>query len=367
MIPHRCPFRAGPRRPGARRPPVGLGRLLALTLSLGLALPLAGCGHATPASPTAPASPLESPGTETSADGIAAGAPAGCAGGVTVHTGGELTSALRAATAGTLIQLAAGTYAGHFTGTGAGDPARPITLCGGRDAVLDGGPGGYTLHLTEARYWRISGLTVHGGQKGVVLDNSQHTVVDGLEIAGVGEEALHLRTNSSDNVVSGNVIHNTGSQQAKFGEGIYIGSAQSNWGRYTGGQPDRSDRNQIIGNTVSDTTAEAVDIKEGTTGGVLRNNKFTGPMSAANSWVNVKGNSWQIIGNIGHNSNGDGFSVHQILDGWGLDNTFADNTAVVNGPGYGFNVTKNQDRTVVSCGNRAEGAAKGLSNTPCTR
>jgi hypothetical protein len=338
------------RRPGPARSLAGRGSLL-------VALVLTGCGGAPSHAGVAPAAP------EVPAATVDCGRP----GGITVHTEGELTGALTAAAPGSRIELAAGTYAGHFSATAAGDPARPITLCGGRDAVLDGGTGGYTLHLSDSAYWLVSGLTVRGGQKGVVLDNTQHTVIAGLEIADVGEEALHLRTNSSDNLVTGNLIHNTGRQQGRFGEGIYIGSARSNWARYTGGRPDRSDRNQIIGNTVFNTTSEAVDIKEGTTGGTVRNNKFTGPMSDANSWVNVKGNSWQIIGNIGNNSNGDGFSVHQILDGWGLDNAFSDNTAVVNGPGYGINVTRNRDRTVVSCGNRAEGAAKGLSNTPCTR
>ena len=34
-------------------------------------------------------------------------------------------------------------------------------------------------------------------------------------------------------------------------------------------EPDRSDRNVVAGNTISDTTAESIDIKEGTTGGTV--------------------------------------------------------------------------------------------------
>ena len=50
----------------------------------------------------------------------------------------------------------------------------------------------------------------------------------------------------------------------------------------------------------------------------------------------------------------------------GVDNVFDNNTAVVDGPGYGINVTKNKERNRVTCGNRAEGAGKGLTNIDCS-
>ncbi|WP_051342226.1 right-handed parallel beta-helix repeat-containing protein [Pseudonocardia spinosispora] len=284
---------------------------------------------------------------------------------VQVANAADLTAALANAKPGAVIQLADGTYQGNFTGTAKATAGAPITVCGNRAAVIDGGDAVYSFYLNAATYWHLAGFTIKGGQKGVMVDEGQHNVIDGLEISGVGDEGLHLRKNSSDNVVRNNIIHDTGQGQEKFGEGIYIGSAKSNWGKYSGGQPDRSDRNLIEGNTVSKTTSEPVDIKEGTTGGILRNNTFTGPMSDAESWVNVKGNGWQILGNTGHDSEEDGFSVHQILDGWGIDNTFSGNTAVVNGSGYGINVTKNKESNRVTCDNKAEGAAKGLTNGDC--
>ena len=98
--------------------------------------------------------------------------------------------------------------------------------------------------------------------------------VTGLTIYSVGDEALHLRRHSTDNTVSGNTIYDTGNRTAKYGEGIYVGTAESNWCDITDCQPDRSDRNLIEGNTIYDTTAESVDIKEGTTGGTLRGNSY---------------------------------------------------------------------------------------------
>jgi len=288
--------------------------------------------------------------------------------GTDVSTAEQLTAALAAAKPGGLIRLAAGRYAGHFTLATAGTADAPVTVCGPRTAVLDGGgDDGYTLHLDHADYARVAGFAVRGGQKGVVVDASSHIVVDGIAVSEVGEEAVHLRRGSSDNVIRRTVIRSTGLRTEKFGEGIYVGSAKSNWCTYSDCQPDRSDRNVVEDNDIAETTAESVDIKEGTTGGTVRGNTFSGAgMSAADAWVNVKGNEWQIVGNVGADAPEDGFQTHRILDGWGARNTFVDNRATVNGPGYGINITKDEDDNHVACSNTAVAAAKGLSNIVCS-
>ncbi|MBV9314761.1 MAG: right-handed parallel beta-helix repeat-containing protein [Pseudonocardia sp.] len=315
------------------------------------------CGA--PEKPPGPAPNANGPSTVPSSPGCPR------PGTVTVHDGAELAGALRAAHPGVIIEMAAGTYAGKFIATGNGTQQQPIVLCGGRDAVIDAENVNYAMYLNGTSWWQLIGFTVRGGQKGVMADNAQHNVIDNLLIENIGDEGLHLRRNSSDNVVRNTTVRNTGLRVPKFGEGMYVGSAKSNWDRYTDGQPDRSDRNLLENNTMSQNTAEAIDIKEGTTGGIVRGNTFNGPNSDAESWVNVKGNGWQIIGNTGTGSSRDGFSVHEVLDGWGKDNVFDNNNAVVNGPGYGINVTKNKDRNRVSCTNRATGAGKGLTNISC--
>ena len=79
----------------------------------------------------------------------------------------------------------------------------------------------------------------------------------------------------------------------------------------------------------------------------------------------MKGNDWTISGNHGINSVNDGFQTHQILGGWGTKNVFSNNTADVNGPGYGIHLAPVL-ANVVECNNEATGAAKGLSNIPCS-
>ena len=287
---------------------------------------------------------------------------------VIVTTAAELTAALAAPRPGTVISLADGVYVGNFAGTGTATQQQPITLCGGKDAVLDGGGtnDGYVLHLDRASYWVVQGFTVRNGQKGVMLDETTRSVIQDLVVEGMGDEAIHLRRFSSDNRVLGNTVRGAGLRKPKFGEGIYIGSAQSNWCDISACEPDKSDRNEISGNSISDTTAENIDIKEGTSSGFLLDNSFDGSgISEADSWVDVKGKGWRIERNTGKNSPLDGFQTHEIVDGWGTGNVFRANTAEVNGPGLGYSL-KPARENVVECSNSASKAGQGLSNVPCT-
>lgn len=285
-----------------------------------------------------------------------------------VSTAEQLRATLGHAAPGMVIRLRDGTYAGQFAITTAGTADQPITLCGSRAAILDGGPvdAGYTLHLRNADHWQLSGFTIHGGQKGLMVDNTRGALIDGLLVHEIGDEAVHLRAGSSDNTVQANTIRRTGLRKRKFGEGIYIGSAESNWCTHSNCEPDRSDRNLIQHNDIADTTAEAIDVKEGTSGGTLRGNTLSGSaMTGADSWVDVKGNDWVITDNIGIDVPEDGFQTHVILDGWGERNTFRGNTATVNAPGYAIKITKEDRGNTVSCTNRAINAASGLSNVTC--
>lgn len=332
-------------------------RLVAATLSAGLLL--ASCVGAGEPSPPAVSASSSLP------------SKIGCApkGAHEVGTADALRAALATAVPGATILLADGRYEGSFVIARSGTAQQPITWCGGRGAVLDGGPpdGGTTLELHGAQHWRVAGFTIRGGKKGLMADATQASIIEDLSIMDIGDEALHLRSGSSDNTVRGNTIRNTGLRKPQFGEGIYIGSAQSNWCQHSGCGPDRSDRNIIEGNDITRTTAEAVDIKEGTSGGVLRQSTFSGVgMSAADSWVDVKGNGWTIEDNTGVDAPLDGFQTHAIVDGWGERNVFDRNTATVNGPGYAINVTKRDRGNVVRCSNRAIGVGTGLSTVDCS-
>ena len=225
------------------------------------------------------------------------------------------------------------------------------------------------MHVTGS-HWRITGISVTRSGKGIVLDGSTHTIIRGVDVGTIGAEAVHFRQNSSDGAIVDSVIHDTGLSKPSYGEGVYVGSAKSNWASIMGSKtlPDRSDRVVISNNRISNTSAEGIDIKEGTTGGSVVGNVFTragySGENFADSWVDIKGNGYVVQGNSGSGTKADAFQVHSVLTGWGNGNTFSSNIVTGGVPGYAVWVHSKSSGTVVACGSTAAGL--GLSNTVCT-
>ncbi|WP_165871423.1 chondroitinase-B domain-containing protein [Flaviaesturariibacter flavus] len=303
---------------------------------------------------------------------------------VNVRTSNELKDALLNAQPGDDIVLADGVYSGGFVVAAdrAGTAANPVTLRGSRAAILDGGSTstGYVLHL-QADYWTVRGITLRNGLKGIMADGIHDSEIDSVRVDGIGEEGIHLRRHSSRNLIRRCTIVNTGIETPDYGEGVYIGSAKSNWPTYTNGDPDRSDSNQVLDNIIGPgVAAECVDIKEGTTGGLVRGNRFNSDgisgANAADSWIDVKGNYWRIENNVGFNPTGsallDGYQVHVAVAGWGNYNEFKTNDCTVNAAGYGVMVkltgsVGNAVGNKVWADNQVRGAAQGVSNIPLTQ
>jgi len=76
----------------------------------------------------------------------------------------------------------------------------------------------------------LDSLICQNSQKGIVLDNSNHTVVQNCELHILGMEAIAVRDGSSYCAVKSCYIHDTGLVKPGYGEGVYIGSAKSNNG-----------------------------------------------------------------------------------------------------------------------------------------
>jgi len=289
---------------------------------------------------------------------------------VVVGDADELTAALAAAQPGDTIRLEDATYSGNFIAAAVGTAEQPIFLCGGPDAVLDGGDveEGYVMQLDGAAYWRLVGFTVRNGQKGVMADATTQSVLQGLVVEEIGDEAIHLRTQSTHNVVLDNTIRDTGNRRDEYGEGVYVGTAESNWAEYNDGEVDRSDYNLVQGNDIADTGSESVDIKEGTTGGAVVGNTFDGEgMSGADSWVDIKGSGWLIAGNTGRNSPGEGFQTHHILDDWGSDNVFTGNVSDPGTDGEDFYIhDPDETDNEVRCDNTLSTGDAIASNVDCT-
>lgn len=322
-----------------------------------------------------------------------------------------LIKALSEAIPGDTIQLASGTYAGTFVMTRSGSASQPITLTGPADAVLQNNASSgkrYGVYLNAVNYWVLKGFTIKSSQKGIVTDQSNFNLLENLTVFDIEDEAVHFRLSSSDNTIKNSKIYNTGLVQPQFGEGVYIGSSNSNWATITGSAitPDASNRNQVIGNTIGpNVTAEGVDIREGTSGGLIKNNNFdtTGifGQNSGDSAIDVKGDAYLVQDNtvtntptvanscdstIATRGNAnclkDGFQVHLNTVNaitYGYSNRFSGNTINLNttgpegtlgyiplpaGPlqGYGINVPTNATGTVVCSSNSVINAIAGLSN-----
>jgi hypothetical protein len=291
---------------------------------------------------------------------------------VNVSNTAQLTAALQNALPGDEIRMANATYSGRFIASRNGTAAAPITLTGSRSAVINGGSTASGRALTlQGDFWRLTGFTITNGQKGVMALGTNNSIIDGLRVHTIGDEAIHLRDNSTDNIVQNNEISNTGLREPGFGEGIYFGQAVSNW---VNGQPDRSDRNRAINNRIGpNVRAESIDIKEGTTGGEVRGNTFDGVgMTGANfadSWIDAKGNGYRITGNRGTTSRLDGYQTQIILAGWGRNNVFSGNTSDVRASGFGFRIRLDGGSpagNVVCSNNSVTNASSGVANIPLT-
>ncbi len=258
---------------------------------------------------------------------------------INVSTAAQLKSALTSAKPGDTIKLADGTYTGNFKTTLSGTSSAPITLTGSANAVLKAS-GGYGLHLDGSSYWNVRGVTVTGGQKGIMIDRATRVTIDGVTVHGLDMEGVHFRNSSTYGVIRNSTIYDTGNDGRGMGEGVYVGSA--------GGTSDKSDNVQILDNRIGpDVGGEAIDLKEGTTGGRVAGNTFDGRgLTGANyddSWIDVKGNNYVIENNTGKNTTNNGFETHTQQSGWGCGSVFRGNTSDLNGATgsgrYAFNIT----------------------------
>lgn len=269
---------------------------------------------------------------------------------ITCDTTAEIQDALKNAQPGDRIVIKSGTYTGSTSTSGNsngffysgvnGTSANHIVVeseSSSSPAVLQGtGTGSkYVLYIT-GDYWEIKNLKITNAQKGILLDNANRCSLSGCEIYNVGQEALHFRDGSSNNVAENMNIHDTGKSDEEYGEGFYVGSDKGKWSTYGEKCDNNVLRNSTIGPNV---TAEHADIKEGTTGTIIEGCTLNGTgISGANyadSFIDVKGNNAIIRNNTARRNNNsvivDAFQLHQQVDGWGLNNSFTGNTVYLDG------------------------------------
>lgn len=256
----------------------------------------------------------------------------------------ELQNAVKNAKAGDVIKVAPGKYdvsAKAVKSEAEGTANSPITLTAldKNDPPVFAGSDtehGYALHIL-GDYWILDSLILTNSQKGIVLDNSGHTVIQNCEIHTIGAEAIAIRDGSSYCTVKSCYIHDTGLVSPGYGEGVYIGSSKDKT------EFDfKCDHNKVIGCTFKNVAAEHVDVKEYTTDTEICGCTFYGDgMTGANyagSFLDLKGNDCYVHDNIGYRNGNPkivaAFEVHEQAEGWGYHHVFENNTLYMDQP-YG--------------------------------
>ena len=140
-------------------------------------------------------------------------------------------------------------------------------------------------------------MTVRNTAKGVTVTSSDHVTVADLKIENTGEEAMHLKGSTVDSTLVGNTINTTGLVNPQYGEGIYIGTDKNNWCVYNNCLPDQTVRNTIVGNNITNTSAEGIEAKEATADTVIAGNTIDG---ANTTFANASGDS--SARNVSHSS-----------------------------------------------------------------
>lgn len=257
-----------------------------------------------------------------------------------VSTIDELFIAMREVKPGEVIRVAGGIYdytayqgAQKIDTSAEGIEGAPITLTAAdpqNPPIITGtsAENGCVMQIT-GDYWILENLKITTSQKGIVLDNSNHSVIRNCEVYNIGSEAIAIRDGSSYCTVKDSYIHDTGIITPGYGEGVYIGSAKS-----VTGFDYKCDYNIVDGCTFKNVSAEHIDVKEYTTGTEIMNCKFYGDgmtsVNYAGSFVDIAGNNVNVHDNIGYRNNNPNivaaFELHDQVDGWGYHCIFSDNT-----------------------------------------
>ncbi len=277
---------------------------------------------------------------------------------VNVSTVADLTSATLNAKAGDTVWVAPGKYelpssncqndkfvneTGRDCGLiwlGAdGTKANPVVLAGSDpknppEIFSSDYKHNYGIHVT-GNYVVLKNLKIHSFSKGVVFDNSVGALMEDCEVYHTGNEIVHVRDSSQQVTLNRNFIHGSGYEIAKYGEGIYVGTYNTGWAssqqadrdagfwgtdasqhRYSG-YDWRVNDTKITCNIVSGTTAENIDVKEGTVRGIVQGNMFigdsldyNGEVSYDDANIDMKGAYWTVTGNYFYNSKKQGLPYY---------------------------------------------------------
>lgn len=238
----------------------------------------------------------------------------------------ELINALLNAEAGDLIEMAPNTIFQPTVVDSSAPGARwnvtledksgtadaPIIVCGAQSAVIDGSAfwtvdtntfgnvHGFQLH-NSSYIWLVGFSIRQPGLTGVEAWWADHCILDGLSISTTMSCGVRFRNDSTYNIVQNCSISDTGHRNPGIGEGVYIGTTPNP--NIPESMNDRSDYNQVLTSHIGPkVTAEMVDAKANTQGGIISGNYFDASnlsgVNGAFTCVSIKGGPYTVQDNV---------------------------------------------------------------------
>ena len=167
-------------------------------------------------------------------------------------------------TAGDIVYVKNGTYREQVLISGKNGGPNYITFQSypGHTPILTGSGVHTGRHkIIDCSYIKFIGFAITDIQQGLFVETSDHIVLQRLHIYKVGQEAVHIKNNSSYVTLQDSLIHDTRAWQYN-GEGVYIGTSGSS----QPSSPPYDNTNNILvkGNTIYNTNDECIEAKEGT-------------------------------------------------------------------------------------------------------
>ena len=204
-------------------------------------------------------------------------------------TTANLHAYMKSAVFGDEIILHPGTYTGSFYSFADGTASQRITIRSAdpkNKSVISGLHFAYGEALYIAgNHWIARDLILTNALHGIVFDNAMFGAIINCEVRdtgmkrlelssrcvarsitslslnSTGEEGIHIRDGSSNIMIQGNSIQNTGLSEPGYGEGIYVGSDKGVHNIFNSSVAFITIQANVIGPNVR---AEAIDVKEGT-------------------------------------------------------------------------------------------------------
>jgi Protein of unknown function (DUF1565) len=224
---------------------------------------------------------------------------------------------------GDTVELLAGDYHEDFITYRDGEPNRPITVRGPREAIVRGDPAA-DARMIEVRHSHtvLTGFTVDGDWRPDRVEPRERyrnklvfvtgdapgrgptdIRLSGLNLRNAGSECVRFKYGVSDSVFEKNTIDRCGRYffgqvmlTNKNGEGLYLGTAPNQLPLGSG--PDRVRNIRVIGNTIDSHAAECVDVKEGVSDVLIERNVCGGPHDRDTSAINLRGDHVTVRRNM---------------------------------------------------------------------